>query len=79
MSKHHPSLFGSAEHRQMFSLTCDTLEPEAHMTRASAHDLGWRSYIQSLGDELAHIEDTLRSESLVFSAKTIDDRRKQDV
>ena len=70
MGKQHPSLFGSAEQRQLFSLTCDTLEPEAHAKFASARDLGWRYYIQSLGDELAHIEDTLRSESLALSAKT---------
>ncbi len=79
MDKQYRSLFGSAEQRQLFSLTCDTLEAEAHAKFVGADDIGWRVYIQSLGDELAHIEDTLRSESLVFSAKTIDDRRKQDV
>jgi len=79
MGKQYPSLFGSAEQRQLFSLACDTVESEAHAKFAGTDDIGWRSYIQSLGDELAHIEDTLRSESLAFSVKTIDYRRKQDV
>jgi 5-methylcytosine-specific restriction endonuclease McrA len=39
-------------------------------------DIGWRYYIQSIGDELAHIEDTLRTESFAFDIEhELDDCR----
>lgn len=43
------------------------------MSKQADNDIGWRYYIQGLDDELAHIEDTLCTESFAFGIEHVVD------